>query len=203
MSTISLATRERIFAATRALLSKKGIDAVSMRAVAEAAGISAGAIYRHYPNKDALVTEIVTEAHKQLQTVLWQALAKHPVGSLPRIAELGAVYMSFARRAPDDYLLLFGPQSGTLRPFGGSAAQDAITIALECIRDAMKSGAMKKADPMIVALHLWGRLHGLIMLSLTFDFSKDYPEFGKDDGLEVIFERTRSFVYDGLRRKQS
>ena len=203
MPEIPVSTRERIFAAARTLLSKEGIDAVSMRAVADAAGISAAAIYRHYPSKDALVTGVVTEAHNQLEKVLWQALARQPVGSLERIAELGAVYVAFARRSPDDYLLLFGPQVGGRRPFSPSPAHDAVTIAVECITDAMKAGVMKKADPMTVALHLWGRLHGLIMLSLTFDFSKDYPVLGKEDGLEVMFELTRGFVYDGLRSEKS
>lgn len=203
MPKASLNAKERIFATARTLLTKKGIEALSMRAVAKAAGISAPAIYRHYPSKDALVTAIVTEAHDQLQKGLWQALAKHPVGSLERISELGAVYMSFARRSPDDYLLLFGPQPGGLRRFRRSAAHEAVSIALECIRDSIESGVMKKADPMTIALYLWGRLHGLIMLSLTFDFSKDYPAFNEEDGLEVIFERTRSFAYDGLRNPQS
>jgi AcrR family transcriptional regulator len=201
MRSATLKTEERIADAARRLLTRKGIEAVSMRSVAKAAGVTAAAIYRHYPNKDALVQEVVTSAYANLQSGLWHALSRYPVGSFERLSELGSVYMSFARQSPGDYVLLFGPTSTGKRSFRDSPAHDTISIALECIRDCIDSGVIEPGDPMTIALYLWGRLHGQIMLSLTFDFSEDYPALDAEDGLEVLFARTRGLVLDGLKRK--
>jgi AcrR family transcriptional regulator len=51
------ARRQSILAAATELFSKKGTTQATMADIAEAAGISPGAIYRYFPNKDALVRE--------------------------------------------------------------------------------------------------------------------------------------------------
>jgi AcrR family transcriptional regulator len=73
------ATRERILAAAERLFAEQGYDRVSMPAIAEASGVTAGAIYRHFPGKAALFFEIVRRAV--------QATPAAPAGeaSLPEI----------------------------------------------------------------------------------------------------------------------
>jgi AcrR family transcriptional regulator len=72
-------TRERILAAAERLFAEQGYDRVSMPAIAEASGVTAGAIYRHFPGKAALFFEIVRRAV--------QATPAAPAGeaSLPKI----------------------------------------------------------------------------------------------------------------------
>lgn len=55
-------TRERILAAAERLFALTGFDRVSMPEIAKAAGITAGAIYRHFESKDDLFFEIVKRA---------------------------------------------------------------------------------------------------------------------------------------------
>ena len=59
-------TGRKIATAARRLLDKEGAEAVSMRRVAQAAGITAMAIYRHYPNRDALLNAVADEGFEEL-----------------------------------------------------------------------------------------------------------------------------------------
>ena len=56
------ATRARILAAAERLFAERGYDGVSMPAIAEAASITPGAIYRHFEGKAALFFEVVRRA---------------------------------------------------------------------------------------------------------------------------------------------
>jgi hypothetical protein len=54
-------TRQKIEAAALSLFARKGL-AVKVGEIAEAAGISKGLMYSHYPSKDALIAELVRQA---------------------------------------------------------------------------------------------------------------------------------------------
>jgi len=51
-------TLHRLLSAAEALLEHGGLDAATVPAIAEAAGVSVGVIYRHFPNKDALLRAV-------------------------------------------------------------------------------------------------------------------------------------------------
>jgi TetR/AcrR family transcriptional regulator, multidrug resistance operon repressor len=50
--------REKILSAAEALLEERGLYGLSMKVLAERAGIAAGTIYRYFENKDALISEL-------------------------------------------------------------------------------------------------------------------------------------------------
>ncbi|MEO1272319.1 MAG: TetR/AcrR family transcriptional regulator, partial [Myxococcota bacterium] len=58
-------TRERIYAAASHIIAKEGFDGITMRAIAEQAGLSAGAAYHYVRGKDELVLGLY--AHTQHQ----------------------------------------------------------------------------------------------------------------------------------------
>jgi AcrR family transcriptional regulator len=55
---IVLPTNLKITGAARDLLEKEGIEAVSMRRVGSAVGITPMAIYRHFPNRESLLVRV-------------------------------------------------------------------------------------------------------------------------------------------------
>ena len=63
-------TADKIRAAARRLLEKQGLEAVSMRRVGEAVGITAMAIYRHYPDRAALLNAVADEGFQELGSAL-------------------------------------------------------------------------------------------------------------------------------------
>jgi len=63
-------TKERIFEAAIDLFSRKGYDRTSVRQIAKAVGLTESAVYRHYPNKEAILEAIFSFAEKSIYTPL-------------------------------------------------------------------------------------------------------------------------------------
>lgn len=63
-------TKDRIFEAAIDLFSRQGYDRTSVRQIAKAVGLTESAVYRHYPNKDAILEAIFAFAEKSIYTPL-------------------------------------------------------------------------------------------------------------------------------------
>lgn len=87
--------RERILRAARTLVAQGGFREASVNAVAAAAGLSTGALYRYFPSKADLFVEVLTEAVRRECAILREIIAR------PGTADqrLRAAVESFARRA--------------------------------------------------------------------------------------------------------
>ena len=101
---MDMPTRERIFTAARDQFDEAGEDGVSMRKVAAAAGITAMAIYRHYPDKDALLDALMLDGMEA-----WEARARslqtgEPIGWLERLL---LAFADFALDEPRRYEAAF------------------------------------------------------------------------------------------------
>ncbi|MGH7086313.1 MAG: TetR/AcrR family transcriptional regulator [Acetobacteraceae bacterium] len=70
--------RERILAVARELFYRRGVHAVGVDAIAEAAGTNKMTLYRHFASKDELVAECLREQVREMDTE-WEAVAAaHP-----------------------------------------------------------------------------------------------------------------------------
>src|SRR6266851_329753 len=75
----SPAPRERILAAARELFYRRGIHAVGVDAIAEAAGTNKMTLYRHFASKDALVAACLSEVTQEFD-LAWDAIASAHAG---------------------------------------------------------------------------------------------------------------------------
>ena len=71
-------TRERLLRATSEVVRDVGYAQASIRAVAQAAGIAEGTIYRHFPDKTSLLLAAVAEQHAPITA--WMAQLPEQVG---------------------------------------------------------------------------------------------------------------------------
>ena len=78
----SVETEAAIVNAARNLLAEGGLDALSMRLVADRVGLSATAIYHYFENKDALVRRVVSDGYRRFGEYALIAADRHPRGSL-------------------------------------------------------------------------------------------------------------------------
>ena len=86
-------TRARLLAAAADLFADQGIDAVSVDAVAEAAGRTSGAVYAHFGSKQGLLLALLDSWKESVLTVL---LAEVAVSRFPR-GQLAAVWDNVGR----------------------------------------------------------------------------------------------------------
>ena len=88
-----------------ALEGSEGVD-VSLRELARTVGVSPAAVYRHFPNKDALLAELANEGLRILGTT--QRAAYDAAGGGPSgFAETGRAYVRFALAHPALFRLIF------------------------------------------------------------------------------------------------
>jgi AcrR family transcriptional regulator len=68
------ATTAAILAAARALFAERGFEGASIDDIALAAGVAKGAVYHHYPSKEAIFLEVLDAVHRDV------AAAEPPAG---------------------------------------------------------------------------------------------------------------------------
>src|SRR5882757_7557151 len=88
------------------LLEEGGETALSLRAVARRAGVSPAAPYRHYADREALVSAVAAIGYRELAERL---AAVHPSPSTPeQLAAVAVAYVRFALERPALFRIMFG-----------------------------------------------------------------------------------------------
>jgi len=83
------ARRQEILEAARSVFVAKGCDAASMQDISKAAGVSAGNIYRYFPNKDALIVAVCERCEDEHRELFQQAadVSASPLQALVAMGE--------------------------------------------------------------------------------------------------------------------
>jgi AcrR family transcriptional regulator len=138
---------------------------LGLRALARAIGVSATALYRHFPDKDALLDALAGAGMAQLGAL--QARAAAAVGGgRDGFMESGFAYVRFARDNPALFRLTFS-RAGRMAPGDDDPAAlgQAQRLLYEGVA-AMMPGEIAPAKRDVMALHAWSLVHGLAMLIL-------------------------------------
>lgn len=190
-------TFRRIVKSARTLLAEVGQNNFSMREVADRAGITAGAIYRHFDGRAELIDHVVRTAFDSYELELTRAISAHPVGSFARLVAMGNKHMELARTHSEEFKILYST-SGSPRKLSDLPHRGGYDLLRQCIVEAMESGAMRRGDPDLTAFFLWTRVHGIVMLLLACDFSEE--PLATDEPLtpERAFAMTRSLALYGI-----
>src|SRR5467141_936961 len=98
--------RAACLSAALELLEEGGTTALSLRAVARRAGVSPAAPYRHYADREALVSAVAALGYRELAERL---AAAHPSPSTPeQLASVAIAYVRFALERPALFRIMFG-----------------------------------------------------------------------------------------------
>src|ERR1700683_4158912 len=81
-------TRERILASAARLFAENGFEGSSMPAIAKAAGITAGAIYKHFKSKGELLLEVVKRSFESTPLFIQNLAPGNDATALPRLASV-------------------------------------------------------------------------------------------------------------------
>lgn len=163
-------TRESLLRTASEILESDGLEAVTLRALGAAAGVSRGAPYRHFSDKDALLAAVAAEAMRQLRqsmlTATERATADDP---LDRLAGMLEAYVETAATRPEHYRLIFGTDLTRGRhPDLVAEAQTTYRLLAAAVRDAQAAGALPGSpSPTDLSAVLLSVTHGLADLVIT------------------------------------
>ncbi|MEI1378449.1 TetR/AcrR family transcriptional regulator [Nostoc sp. UHCC 0926] len=79
-------TRTRILEAAQRLFAAQGFDGTTTRDLAQAAGVAEGTLFRHFPNKKAILVEVATSGWVEILTDLLTELSE--MGSYKAVAQV-------------------------------------------------------------------------------------------------------------------
>jgi AcrR family transcriptional regulator len=163
----AIPTTRRIAIASRRLLDKEGAEAVTMRRVAKAVGITPMTIYRHYRDRAALLNALAEEGFEQLAGRLTGKRFSSSIEE--RLTQMGEIYLDHALQNPRLFELMFlKPREGARRyprDFKAGASPTANLMA-EAVRNGMQSGYFREDDVWEIVFEMGALSHGLIMLYL-------------------------------------
>jgi AcrR family transcriptional regulator len=160
--------RARILDAARTLFLARGVEAVTLREIAQRIEYSTTAIYVHFKDKAALVAAMLEEDFATFARSL-DRMAK-VADPVDRLAALHHAYIEFALARPHHYQLLFltpgtDAQPGAKEPTGIDGYRTLHSTIAACI----SAGRLRPelADVDAVAQTVWAGVHGLASLLIV------------------------------------
>ena len=150
------------------LLEEDGAAALSLRAVARRAGVSPGAPYRHYADRDALISAVAAVGYRELAGYL---AAAHPSPSTPEdLAAVAVAYVRFAIEHPALFRVMFSEPCDR-----DSDERVAATAAISEYVAAIVRQSFPGADEEAMSIAVWGLVHGLAFLHLDGKLDASRP----------------------------
>jgi AcrR family transcriptional regulator len=151
--------RAALVRAAMDLLEEGGEAELSLRAVARRAGVSAAAPYRHYDDREALVSAVAAVGYRELAERL---AAAHPSPSTPdELASAAVAYVQFALERPALFRIMFGQPCDR-----DSDERVAATAAVSLYVRGIVERTFPQADSEALATAVWALVHGLAFLHL-------------------------------------
>ncbi len=158
---------EILEAAERLLIETGSEEAVSIRAVADATGVTPPSIYRHFTDKTHLLFEVCERHFELMDDVLEAACAgiEDPVAAMQA---RGRAYVRFGMDHPEHYRIMFmGPSYATPNQWNDLLATGAYAHLVEGLQATIDAGRLSPGpdgDVHSMALHVWASIHGLTSL---------------------------------------
>lgn len=156
------ALRTRLLDAAAAIVFDRGIDALSLRRLAAAAGTSTTAVYSLFGNKAGLVESLYEEATRRFAARL--ASVEPTPDPAADMLRLGLAYRDYALHDPHLYTIMFAGRAKRSTPRASGAT---IAPLVDAVRRGQAAGQLAAGPPERIALACWGVAHGLVSLELT------------------------------------
>lgn len=154
--------RNALIEAGLGALQSQDASELSLRALARELGVSANAVYRHFADKEALLSALAAEGFRRFGRAQAEARAKSEQDPLAT----GMGYVHFAQRHPALFRLMFG--SFTRSRDDAELQQAAIDAFGQLLQDSRAPGQTGDIDEatLMFAISRWSLVHGLSHLLL-------------------------------------
>lgn len=157
--------RRALLDAAHAALAAGAYEALSLRELARAAGVSANAPYRHFASKQALLAAVAARGFDELSARFDAETAADPVERLSRMSDR---YTGFAADNPALYRVMFGSAKRALMGDAelARAARACFGRLVAAVVAARGGGDPDDVDTLREAVSVWSVVHGHAMLAI-------------------------------------
>jgi AcrR family transcriptional regulator len=193
--------KEALLQAALDLIGQKGAAGFTFADAARMAGVSPAAPYRHFRDRDELLSSIAQRGFEQFETALAGAWDDGRPDTLTAFERVGKAYLAFAREEPAFYSAMF--ESGVpvdANPALLAAAERAFGIIRAAAeRLAALAPGAPRPPALMIALHIWSMSHGIASLFSRGDAARRRLPMSPEELLEaevLIYLRGLGFPTD-------
>jgi AcrR family transcriptional regulator len=187
--------KQTILNQARAIYLNEGVEHLSMRKIATKAGITAGAIYWHYPSKEDLVAELFLEGVRIFGEHMARSLRGK--GAAERVRLCAEAFLSFGLDYSAHYEIFFlkhhAPSSTTRWQEFDEQRRASFRVLMDRVRECMDEGLLRRDSVYDVAMMMMTSCQGLVTLHLMGQLGLSKDEF------VALFRRNYQLMLDSLR----
>ena len=190
--------RAALMVAALALIEEHGVKGFALKDAARMAGVSIAAPYRHFADKDALISAIHAEGFGLFDAALTAAYELEG-DAHARILELGVAYVRFALERTAHFRVMFGRMGGEGFKAGAEGAKG-FQLLVRAVEGLMP-GASEQSEHsrMDTVLACWSLVHGFALLQVDGAFASTVG--GLD--AEAQLRRTLGVLIAGVNESTS
>lgn len=159
--------RRALLDATLQLVEEKGPHGFSLRAAAKAAGVTPGATYHHFADKDALLAAVGEEGFEHFRQALERAARREASSARERARNVGTAYVRFAVEHATQFRIMtgYGVQSRLERGQLGTNAVATYTLVRKVLVEGFGTERGRRVTEAEI-LGWWSVVHGLAFLAI-------------------------------------
>jgi AcrR family transcriptional regulator len=164
-----------------------GPEAISISALAKKLGVSQPAPYKHFADRESLLTAVTAEALRQFSAALRDSIEKPSKRS--KLSRLAQATLDFGLRRNGIYRLIFASRIMACAPKGSElhvAALETFDLVVESL-EAPAVGLLRERS----ALHIWAALHGVVMLAEQGLLTGQLANVSREELVEDIVEQIK------------
>lgn len=193
------------------IIAKTGYESLSLRSLAKDLGVSHGAPYKHFKNKNDLLAAILEKSFsifsEHLQSGYVEGLTEAKSLQLPKkdkmiysFKRLAFAYYRFAFEYPNHYRFMFGEAKSEhdIKSKVQDTMQNTFYYLIRIIENMQQEGLIINMNSSKLGLFVWSSIHGYTMLKLNNIDEVDEFSFARGDHM---LELVADLIYQGIKYK--
>jgi AcrR family transcriptional regulator len=179
--------RNALILAAKEMIEREGVEAFALREAARKVGVSANAAYRHFSDKDALLSAVASSGFAEFAAQREQARSRARADAWSQLVAGAKVYVQFAEARPKLFDLMFSPLS--LGDSIAPSSRKGYTQLSEALDNLVLSGRLSPQRRAGAENTLWPLIHGLAVLRRAGALREPFS---------TSWKRVLKFTADGL-----
>lgn len=177
------------------LLAEDGVRGLSLRKMAQRAGVSHNAPYMHFADKDAVLAAIAEEGFRLLAIEVESAISIPGQTSRHQLIAVSEAYVRFAIDRSEHLQIMFRATDPQKYPSLEEVSQASLHRLFEIVKTGQENRELRAGDTAEMTRAIWAMVHGVATLSIAYKTTVLLPE--RNSVADTVTTLV-NFLLDGL-----